>query len=104
MVGTISQKMRSELLKINDIRNMFAHELVDSFDNEDVSLMCSGLGLCQYYGPPSSYPFGTAREKYVSTVKFLIFVLFIAESNVQKLAEDRAPLDGESYTWETKTK
>lgn len=99
LVGTISLTVRSELIKVNTIRNIFAHELVDSFDNDKVTEECSDLGLCRAFVPRCDYPFGTSREKYVSTVIFLMFVMIIEEMKIKRLEENRAPLAGETYSW-----
>lgn len=90
LIGSISLKEKSELNKLNEIRNIFAHELVNDFVNEKITKICSGLGLCRTLVSGFNFPFKTSREKYTSTVKCFIYTLATRELGTIRIEEHHA--------------
>ena len=90
LTGSISLKEKAELNKLNEIRNIFAHELVNDFNDEDITKKCSGLGLCRILVSGFKFPFKTSREKYTSTVKCFIYILATRESETIRIGKHSA--------------
>jgi len=73
-LNLFDEKVRSDLQKLNRIRNRFAHYLeVRDFDHSEVANLCDQLLCPQYLDPPPSKKTRpqTRREKYADTISHL---------------------------------
>lgn len=87
-IGIISDTDKFIFMKINDIRNRFAHNiLIKSFDDSSIKEMCGLIAdkLVDFNGQGLRHTYENARECFVETILLQIFFLTLRLSTLKKI-------------------
>ncbi len=93
LTGIITKKVRDDLIKINWIRNEFAHEItINNFNKKEIKDKCKGLFITEYLrklNNPKLFPFNTAKNIYTSGISTYMFFLHMRLSSCERIKEHK---------------